>query len=343
MNALPHLSIGLPVYNGAEYLAESIAALLGQSYQDFELIISDNASTDSTADICNDYLKQDSRIRYFRQPRNIGLAPNHNFVLAKARGELFKLASHDDLYDRELLRVCMAALHEHPDVVLAHSWTAAIDEAGNITQALKYPLATDSPLAPERFRSILMGSSGLFEEDSGDGRRLVSMDNVGIIRADDQYGVIRTAVMRRIAPLGSYHRADRVVVPELSLYGRFHQTPAWLYFRRDHPNRPDHAAPSIRARCAVLDPCRADRLRHPTSRLVAEYFWGYVSAIQRAPLSAAERRECHRYLLNWMAGRALHKMRQHSAGEIHHGSFSAIDDEAAGLIPAIAGRGARSL
>ena len=81
MNAVPRLSIGLPVYNGENYLAESLDALLGQSYEDFELIISDNASTDGTADICRRYGKQDSRIRYIRQPRNIGLAPNHNVVL----------------------------------------------------------------------------------------------------------------------------------------------------------------------------------------------------------------------------------------------------------------------
>ena len=96
MNEVPRLTVGLPVYNGEKYLAESLEALLGQSYEDFELIISDNASTDGTADICRRYEKQDSRIRYVRQPRNIGLAPNHNFVLEQAREELFKWAYHDE-------------------------------------------------------------------------------------------------------------------------------------------------------------------------------------------------------------------------------------------------------
>ena len=90
MSDAPRLTIGLPVYNGEKYVAESLEALLGQSFTDFELIISDNASTDSTGDICRRYEKQDSRVRYFRQPRNIGLAPNHNFVVEQARGELFK-------------------------------------------------------------------------------------------------------------------------------------------------------------------------------------------------------------------------------------------------------------
>jgi glycosyltransferase involved in cell wall biosynthesis len=96
MNATPRLSIGLAVYKGENYLAESLDALLDQSCENFELIISDNASTDGTADICRRYEKQDSRILYVRQPRNIGLAPNHNFVFEQAREELFKWAYHDE-------------------------------------------------------------------------------------------------------------------------------------------------------------------------------------------------------------------------------------------------------
>ena len=112
MNAGPRLSIGLPVYNGENYLAESLDALLGQTYEDFELIISDNASTDGTADICHSYAKQDSRIRYIRQRQNIGCAPNHNYLVDEARGELFKWASDDDLYARDMIRLCVEALDE---------------------------------------------------------------------------------------------------------------------------------------------------------------------------------------------------------------------------------------
>ena len=137
MNAVPRLSIGLPVYNGENFLAESLEALLGQSYEDFELIISDNASTDGTADLCRRYEKQDSRIRYIRQPYNIGLNPNHNFVVKQARGELFKMASHDDLYARDLLKRCVDAFDENPQAVLAHCWEAMIDPSGKVTKALE--------------------------------------------------------------------------------------------------------------------------------------------------------------------------------------------------------------
>ncbi len=271
MNAAPRLSIGLAVYNGENFLAESLDALLGQSYDNFELIISDNASTDGTADICRRYEKQDARIRYFRQPRNIGLAPNHNFVFEQARGELFKWASHDDLYARDLLKRCIDALDENPHVVLAHSWTALIDGSGSLIELMEYPLATASPRAPERFRSMLFANGG-----------------------DDVYGVVRADVLRQTPLHGSHHNADRTITTDLALLGPFYQVPEWLYFRRDHPEREERACPTLRTRCANMDPRRADRWRNPAVRLYGEYIMGYLRAIRRVPLSSAERRECYR-------------------------------------------------
>ena len=276
MSTPPRLTIGLPVYNGEEYVAESLEALLGQSFTDFELIIADNASTDGTGDICRRYEKQDSRVRYFRQPRNLGLAPNVNFLIGQARGELYKEASHDDLYARNLLESCIEALDEYPQVVLAHSWTAKVDGSGTVTEAYEYPLNTATPRAPERFRSMLFDSGG-----------------------DDDYGVIRTDVLRRTALKGSYHHSDRTIVAELVLHGPFYQVPEWLFFRREHPGR--HSRSTMRRQCANMDPRRANRWRHPAARLYGEYVLAYVSAIRRAPLTTADRRESYRYLAQWVA------------------------------------------
>jgi glycosyltransferase involved in cell wall biosynthesis len=281
MNATPRLSVGLPVYNGEEYLAESIEALLGQTYDDFELIISDNASTDATADICRRYAKQDSRIRYFRQPSNIGCNPNHNFVIKQGRGELFKLASDDDLYARDLLKRCVDVLDEFPHFVLAHSWSALIDASGAVTNVVEYPVATDAPRAPDRFRSMLFDGWG-----------------------DDDGGVIRTKVLRKVAPYDSYHFADRVFTTEIGLHGPFFQVPDWLWFRRQHPQQAGMQR-SMRDRCAVMDPRRADRLRHPVARLYGEYVLGFLGAVRRAPLSPEDRRECYEILARWTASRVL--------------------------------------
>ncbi len=278
----PRLSIGLPVYNGENYLAESIDSLLDQSFADFELIISDNASTDSTPDICRYYEQKDARVIWFRQRENVGLAGNHNFVADHGRGEYFKWASHDDLYDRDLLGRCVGALDDFPDVVLAHSWTARIDGSGAMTRKVDYSLRTASVRAPERFRSILFDVQG-----------------------DDDGGVIRTDVLRRVAKKNSYHHADHTIIAELALHGRFYQVEEWLYFRRDHPDRAERACPTMRSRCVNMDPRRANRLRHPVVRLYGEYVWAYMDAIRRAPLQSAERRECYGYLAQWLGSRFI--------------------------------------
>ena len=284
MNAVPRLTVGLPVYNGEKYLAESLDALLGQSYGDFELIISDNASTDATEAICREYAAKDPRITYLRQPANIGATPNHNFVFEQSHTELFKWASYDDLYGRELLERCVAALDDDRELVLAHSWEAFIDATGEILLTVDYPLATDSPDPVERFRSMLFAVGG-----------------------DDFYGVMRSETLRRTPLHGSYHHADRTLMAEVALSGRFYQVPEVLFFRRDHPDRAERAKPTIRSRAANMEPRRAHRLSNPTARLLAEYVGGFVGAIRRAPLSSAQRRRCYTHLLRWIASRAAHR------------------------------------
>jgi glycosyltransferase involved in cell wall biosynthesis len=299
-NLVPRLSVGLPVYNGARFLGEAIEALRGQSFDDFELIISDNASTDATADICQRFARKDSRIRYIRQPRNIGMNPNHNYVIREARGELFKMASHDDLYARDLLKRCVEALDTNQEAVLAHSWEARIDPDGKIIKALTYSVAAGAPRAPDRFCSMLF--------DGWD---------------DYTYGVMRKDVLLRTHLHGSHHLADRTINTELSLQGPFILVPEWLYFRREHPGRasdhPGRAVPyTVRTRAVGLDPRRASRLRHPVVRLYAEYVWGYIRAIHSAPLSEAERQACYWHLSRWLGWRALPVVgRFFQAGALH--------------------------
>jgi glycosyltransferase involved in cell wall biosynthesis len=271
---VPRLSIGLPVYNGESLLPEAIEALLGQSYKDFELVIADNASTDGTAEICRDYEAQDSRVRYIRHPTNIGMVANHNFLVGVARGEFFKWGSHDDLYAGDYLQRCVDALDEHPEAVLAHSWCVLMDEAGDPIQFFKYPEATASPQAPERFRSLLFDGMG-----------------------DWTYAVFRTGVLRKTPLHASYHGGDRTLIAELALHGTLCQVPDWLYFRRDHPNR--HLSP--RERSTIFDPRRATQ---PAARLYAEYLWGYASAIWRAPLPLTEKWTCYVRMAQWLPSRA---------------------------------------
>ena len=101
------VAIGMPVWNGEQFVSEAIESILGQTYGDLELVISDNASTDGTAEICSNYAKQDRRVRYIRQEKNIGAAPNHNEVFRRSSGQYFKWACHADVLAREFIEECV--------------------------------------------------------------------------------------------------------------------------------------------------------------------------------------------------------------------------------------------
>lgn len=123
MSDVPAVSIGMPVYNAEEYLASTIGAILAQDFRDFELIISDNASTDSSAEICEGFARQDSRIRFVRQPRNRGATVNFRFVLDEARAPLFMWAAADDVRSPDFLTHTVAVLRHRPDVIAANCRT----------------------------------------------------------------------------------------------------------------------------------------------------------------------------------------------------------------------------
>jgi len=128
----PRLSIGLPVFNGERYLSQAISCFLEQTFGDFELIICDNASSDGTQQIGLGYAAQDSRVRYYRNERNLGAIANFNRTVALARGPLFKWAAHDDIYASSYLEKCIDMLDTNPDVVPAHSDCAFIGENGDM-------------------------------------------------------------------------------------------------------------------------------------------------------------------------------------------------------------------
>jgi glycosyltransferase involved in cell wall biosynthesis len=280
VDEVPTVTIGLPVYNGERYLRLSLDSLLSQSFTDFELLISDNASTDGTAEICREYAERDPRIRYTRQASNIGAGPNHNILPTMARTPYFKWASHDDVYDPELLRKCMDMFRARPDAALVHCWDARIDIDGNRLPERPYALDTANPSPAARLRSLLWTDGG-----------------------DDFYGVIRTDVLRQLGPHGSYTNADRVFVAGLSLYGAFYQVPEVLYFRREHPKRLSRA--SVHDRAVGMDPLRGNRVRHPAVRLYAEYILGYFQVIRRAPLSSDDRLRCNLEVVRWLGGVAV--------------------------------------
>ncbi|HLT70875.1 MAG TPA: glycosyltransferase, partial [Acidimicrobiales bacterium] len=125
----PRVTVGLPVRNGERHLRAAIESILGQTYGDLELVVSDNASTDATAEICAAYAS-DPRVRYERQPVDIGARENFHLVLSRARGEYFKWAACDDVLAPTFLERCVEALDADPGAVLAAADIEVIDDAG---------------------------------------------------------------------------------------------------------------------------------------------------------------------------------------------------------------------
>src|SRR5690606_648455 len=134
----------------------ALRSILAQTFEDFELIISDNASTDRTPEICEQYASQDGRVLYLRQAANLGAQPNYNLLVRQARGRYFKWAAHDDLLAPRFLQACVDVLDTRPEVTLAYPQAEVIDASGQVIEHYEVHLKTDSPDAGVRFRELLL-------------------------------------------------------------------------------------------------------------------------------------------------------------------------------------------
>ena len=270
----PRLSIGMPVYNGENYIAAALDSLLEQTFRDFELIISDNASTDSTPQICAEYASRDPRVRYFRNERNIGLVRNFNRAFELSSGEYFKFAPHDDIYDRDFLARCIRILDEDPSVVLCNANVAIIDETGQVVRKLPPELNADRNEPQERFLALLNNSK--------------CFDLFGVIR--------RNALAGMPQPLyQSYGNSDGVLLARLGLIGRFRYIEDHLYFNRDYKDRSGNKYKSYREYTYFLDPSTKGKIIYPRWRMLREF----ARSISLVPLDRRQRFRCAGHLARW--------------------------------------------
>jgi glycosyltransferase involved in cell wall biosynthesis len=269
------ISIGMPVYNGEKYLDQAIASILSQTYADFELIISDNASTDRTREICRHYADHDSRIRYQCNPRNIGAAKNFNLVFKRASGSYFKWMAHDDAIAPEFLSKCLDVLEQNPDVVLCHTRVKIIDTLDHVFGDFDAaPPKVSSPSPQERFGA------------------LITQDTV----CHEVFGLIRKDALKKTRLIDSYIASDRILRAELGLWGEFYEIPECLFFLRDHAERSIRAMPAHQLRAAWFDPAHAGRKVFPHWRIFIEY----LKCIQRVPLARNQRLTCYFHILRWI-------------------------------------------
>ena len=225
------ISIGMPVFNGEAYIKESLDSILTQTYEDFELIVSDNASTDQTEEICRVYAEKDQRISYYRQKENIGASKNFNNVFELSKGEFFKWAAHDDLCAPDYLRQCVEVLHKNPSVILCYSRSKAIDEHGEVIK--NYPAKPDTGASKQqkRFYEIVC----------------VPHPCVAV------WGVMRANVLKKTRLIGNYTGSDRPLLSELSLLGKFYEIPQYLFFLEIIPcNHGGHTQLGGHNKCGMI-------------------------------------------------------------------------------------------
>jgi glycosyltransferase involved in cell wall biosynthesis len=271
----PLVSIGLPVYNGQNFVRDAIACVQKQTFQDWELVISDNCSMDRTVAICREFAARDPRIRVFENSQNLGAAPNFNRVFELARGKYFKWLAHDDFCAPEFVDRCLAVLEANPDVALAVPNLVYVDAGGRPIrrQQGSLQLLDDSPAARVKRLMQLEGqSSDIFWT---------------------LYGLVRRDLAGRTKLMQSFNACDQVLILEFALQGKFAQVNEDLFFRREHAE-----AASLRTgttaveRARLTDASDRRRLVFPYWRLFAEH----LRALRVDALSVTQRGGCAAYV-----------------------------------------------
>ncbi len=241
----------MPVFNGERYLGKALASVLAQSMRDWELIIFDNASTDGTREICERYASLDPRIKYFRNPQNLGAHPNYNLCFEHARGEYFKWVPHDDELAVRYLAACVTALDADKQAVLCQTDFEYIDEEGQTLSISGERLrGIDSASRSARFASAILLPHTCY----------------------DVMGVFRRQVLERTILLPSFHGADRALVADLALRGRFLHLDEPLLRVRDHKQRYTRANTRPAERAAWHDSRHRGRFSFPAWRLYGTYW-----------------------------------------------------------------------
>ncbi|MDX2242744.1 MAG: glycosyltransferase family A protein [Leptolyngbyaceae cyanobacterium bins.302] len=210
----PLLSFAVPIYNGEHLIGHLLDSLLAQDFDNFEIVISDNASTDRTGEICQEYARRDRRIRYFRNPENIGLMPNFNRLIDLAQGKYMRWIGGDDWLEPDYARKCIAAIEARPDVIGVTTYQDFLNEDGSQDYVEYRGARLDSPSVYKRFARMIW-----------------------FTYHDPRYiDPIYTMVRRDMLQKTGGHRldifaADQVLAVEMSILGAFTHVPECLAHR----------------------------------------------------------------------------------------------------------------
>ncbi len=268
------VTIGLPVYNSELYLSKSLDSLLAQTHSDFVLIISDNASTDSTPDICRRYAEKDSRIRYFRNAVNIGNPGNFNRVCELTTTPYLKWSTSDDFWDPTFVEHALEIMERDSSIALCYPQAWLVDADGQNAR---------------RYDDVLH----LMQEDPAD-RFLQLLRTIKL--AHQHLGLIRTSFLRRTHLLGSHVASDYNLLAELTLYGKFYELPERLFYRRFHDKSGSWKRGDTQHEAAHYYAATAKRNQLAKWRGHLAFF----SAVRSSPLPLRSKIRLYRYLARRM-------------------------------------------
>lgn len=214
--ANPRVSLCMPVYNGEKYVRNALDSILAQTFTDFELIVTDNASTDRTGEIVSQYAEKDGRIRYFRNEKNLGAAKNFNLGYELARGVYLKWCAHDDIISENFLEVLVKTLDENEDASLAFGQVVFIGSNGERVPSGGFEMPPFSDTSALKRFSRAMSHHGT---------------NFPI------FGLYRMSALKRTCLHRPYYCSDRALLAEMAMLGRFVRAPEATFFNRDHTTR----------------------------------------------------------------------------------------------------------
>lgn len=212
----PLVSIGMPVYNGEKYIRQALDSLLAQDYTNFELIISDNASTDKTQEICHEYAMRDSRIRYYRNQQNMGIVWNFNRVFELSTGEYFMWAADDDGWERDYASTLLSVMSRFPESIVSFTNYMKYSENGDF---LGNEELTGSEVCELGFRELIAMVFSL---------QKINVAIYGLFRREELQTLLKDGFPNCSAP-------DRVVFANFALAGKtVTLTNKYLYKRTVH-------------------------------------------------------------------------------------------------------------
>jgi glycosyltransferase involved in cell wall biosynthesis len=264
----PLVSVGLPVHNGLPYLEQALESLRRQDLEDVEIIVCDNASSDGTGDLVRDVAVRDRRIRYVRNPRNLGSSNNHNRAFCLARGRYFRWAASDDFVSAGVLSRCVRALEHDPTRILAFPETVLVDGRGTTLRPYDDGDGWSAATPAERFE--------------------VAFTQWGYCNV--VYGLVRADVLRQTRLLGSYPGSDLVLQADLAIRGAFTRVRGEYYHRRIHDGCTDELDPEQLAQFFLPERSK------PFDSKLLRIFGELTRIVWNAPTSMDQKRRMYRAL-----------------------------------------------